>query len=304
MTKSDKFENKSYARHAAHFNNHAQGESKETHAKQWLRKDTVNYWRHERLYKLLNPILECEPNSYWLTVGDGRYGNDAKYILEHGSRALATDISETLLKEAKESGHIEEYKSENAESLSFEDESFDYVFCKESYHHFPRPALALYEMLRVARKAVILIEPNDGYYSEKFSELFCRRAKQGLQKLLGQNPTRHVFEVSGNYVYCLSRRDIEKVASGLNYRYLVFKGINDIYLDGVEYELYQDNGPIRKRTEKKIRGENIRVRLGIMDYNILCAMIFKTMPSKKLRTQFDAEKYTTIVLPQNPYIKE
>lgn len=72
-----------------------------------------------------------------------------------------TDISEYLLAEARRRGLITKYALENAERLSFADQSFDYVFCKESFHHFPRPYQALYEMLRVAREAVLLIEPND-----------------------------------------------------------------------------------------------------------------------------------------------
>lgn len=50
---------------------------------------------------------------------------------------------------------------ENAEKLSSPNETLDFVLCKESYHHFTRPMLALYEMLRVATKAVVLIEPNE-----------------------------------------------------------------------------------------------------------------------------------------------
>lgn len=40
-----------------------------------------------------------------------------------------------------------------------QDDAFDYVLCKDSYHHMPRPMIALYQMLRVARRAVVLIEP-------------------------------------------------------------------------------------------------------------------------------------------------
>ena len=66
----------------------------------------------------------------------------------------ATDIAEVLLKEAKEEGYIKAYSKENAESLSFADNEFDFVFCKESYHHFPRPMIALYEILRVVKRGL------------------------------------------------------------------------------------------------------------------------------------------------------
>ena len=128
----------------------------------WKNKKTVDFWRHERMYSCLSPILSSYPSSSWLTVGDGRYGTDANYILSKGEKdVLATDISDTYLKIAYEEGFINKYKVENAEQLSFSNDSFDFVLCKESYHHFPRPMVALYEMIRVARKGVILIEPQD-----------------------------------------------------------------------------------------------------------------------------------------------
>ena len=68
----------------------------------------------------------------------------AKMEITFNKRAvmfLVTDISSNLLKEAKDIGYISKYKQENAESLSFQDDEFDYVFCKESYHHFPRPMM-------------------------------------------------------------------------------------------------------------------------------------------------------------------
>ncbi|MEZ5593447.1 MAG: class I SAM-dependent methyltransferase [Gammaproteobacteria bacterium] len=145
---------------------------KAAQAKTWFVKDTVDAWRHLRMYQTIDPILEVDPQSKWLTVGDGRYGKDAKYIIEKGSDALATDISEYLLMEAKNIGYINKYKLENAELLSFQDSMFDYVLCKESYHHFPRPMVALYEMLRVTKKGVFLIEPNDAYVVNKYSVIF------------------------------------------------------------------------------------------------------------------------------------
>jgi len=34
------------------------------------------------MYQVIDPILAANPTAKWLTVGDGRYGNDANYILE------------------------------------------------------------------------------------------------------------------------------------------------------------------------------------------------------------------------------
>jgi len=53
------------------------------------------------------------------------------------------------------------YEQRNCECLGLPSRSFDLVFCKEGLHHLARPVLGLYEMLRVARQAVILVEGYD-----------------------------------------------------------------------------------------------------------------------------------------------
>ena len=170
MNSKPNFQEVSYERHDKHIAEHILDEKKANLSKTWFETDTVDAWRHQRMYQTIDPILRTEPEAKWLTVGDGRYGIDAKYILDKGCEALPTDISDVLLKEAKKLGFIPDYRKENAEFLTFKDSEFDYVFCKESYHHFPRPMIALYEMLRVARKGVVLIEPNDKYINNHNSQ--------------------------------------------------------------------------------------------------------------------------------------
>jgi ubiquinone/menaquinone biosynthesis C-methylase UbiE len=131
----------------------------------WLNESTADYWRHIRSFEIVRLVAESRVDNEqvnWLTIGDGRLGLDSIRIRSLGfNEVLATDISPHLLDIAKSKGLIKDFKIENAEKLSFEDESFDYVFCKESLHHFPQPYKALYESLRCARKGLILIEPND-----------------------------------------------------------------------------------------------------------------------------------------------
>jgi SAM-dependent methyltransferase len=54
-----------------------------------------------------------------------------------------------------------EWSFQNAESLSFEDDSFDYVVAHAVLHHCNSPHRALVEMYRVARKGAIGIEARD-----------------------------------------------------------------------------------------------------------------------------------------------
>lgn len=50
---------------------------------------------------------------------------------------------------------------QDAQRLSFDDASFDHVFVSDGLHHCNSPHLALVEMLRVARKSVIVFESRD-----------------------------------------------------------------------------------------------------------------------------------------------
>lgn len=50
----------------------------------------------------------------------------------------------------------------DAEQIDLPDNSYDIVVVQDGLHHLPRPVLGFTEMLRVARDAVVLIEPHAG----------------------------------------------------------------------------------------------------------------------------------------------
>jgi ubiquinone/menaquinone biosynthesis C-methylase UbiE len=56
------------------------------------------------------------------------------------------------LKIAKDFGFVDEISAENVEKLSFDDNEIDFVLCKESFHHFPRPFMGLCEMLNLRKE--------------------------------------------------------------------------------------------------------------------------------------------------------
>jgi len=296
------FKQFSYQSHENHFCSYAQGGEKEKHAKTWFKKDTVDAWRHERMYNSLDPLIIEYPNATWLTVGDGRYGKDAHYIKEKGLSVLATDISDILLKEGKEIGFIDDYKKENAEHLSFTNGEFDFVFCKESYHHFPRPMIALYEMLRVAKIGTVLIEPTDRYVFTTFMEVLFGNLKDIIKCILKKKVVKNSFEESGNYVYSISKREVEKVALSMNYPVVAFKGINDYYTEGVEYEKATDSNKLFKQAKRVIILKDLTTKLKLKQYNYLVAIIFKEEISSSLRNYLRKAGYEFIILQRNPYI--
>lgn len=290
------FTQKSYLAHQEHYDRAAESSaSEQANCRNWMRTDTVDYWRHERFYRLLDPFLRAYPGARWLTVGDGKYGRDAHYIETHGGRAVATDISNRFLREAQACGFIREGRAENAESLSFADGDFDFVYCKESFHHFPRPGLALYEMLRVARKAVIFFEPRDLHGS------WQARATGLVKRLLGRDRALIDYEPSGNYIYRLSEHELTKAALALNLPAVAFCGANDLYLAGTEEEVAARNPPSLRRIRLGIALQDALCALGLLRPLHLCATLFHEEPGDTLCRTLSLAHYSVRMLPRNPF---
>ena len=300
MSSSTDFSRASYRAHEHGYDAYTASGPKSSQAAAWLKAGTVNHWRFERMYRLADPLLEIFPGATWLTVGDGRYGLDAQYLNSHGAEALPTDISVSLLAEAKAQATIADYRKENAESLSFADESFDFVLCKESYHHFPRPMVALHEMIRVARHGVLLIEPNDQELPDSFATILSRSMKSIVKKLLGRSTNGHRFEELGNYVYGISRREIEKVALGMGLPVVAFRGLNDFYLPGVEFAAAENGDNLFRKVRARIARYDLLCSLGISQYGLLGALILKDCENKRLFGQLKRSGFDVVLLPRSP----
>ena len=118
------------------------------------------------------------------------------------------------------------HSRQNVEHIQFPDSSFDYVLCKESVHHFPRPALGLYEMLRVSRKGIAVVAEPVDILSKMPSMLFlkgiCDAVHPSLIDRIWKN--HFSFETVGNYVYKISEREIEKLSMGIGLPCIAFRG--------------------------------------------------------------------------------
>jgi len=267
----------------------------------WLKQsNTLDRWRHERMYALVNPLINNDITGSWLTVGDGRFGTDAHALKKNGAQNVhCSDISDTLLKIGSDEGFIDAYSSENAEGLSFSDDSFDFVYCKEAFHHFPRPYIALNEMYRVAKNAVILTEPRDHYIDRGLLHPFFNiRSKLFASK--------HGFEPVGNYIYSLSEHEMEKFLLGFHRNIIAFKGLNDAYMDGVEF--VNLNSPhlrdkiLIKTIKAKIFLRDILEKTGLRKSNLLTVILFKMEPSKTLLENLTSLGWKVKILPKNPYL--
>ncbi|WP_025765315.1 class I SAM-dependent methyltransferase [Dyadobacter tibetensis] len=262
--------------------------------------NTVNHWIHQRLLNLATPLtLE---KKQWLTVGDG-YGFDANFFYKKGLDVTASDISDTFLPLSHQHGLFQKYAVENAEKLTFADNSFDYVFCKEAYHHFPRPYMAVYEMIRVAREGVVLIEPHDPV-SKMPLLLAARNIIDRVDTALLQKywKNRYSFEEVGNYVFKLSEREIDKLANGIGMKMVAFKGINNNYHSPqVAKEKADASSPAFRKILRKLRIHNALSRLSLMPTQVLSAIIFKKIPSENTLAALKKEGYQLHFFPVNPY---
>lgn len=291
-----------YDNHVEHWDEVLSDPDKKAHSETWFDKGTLDAWRHQRMHTPLDVIVEHDNESSWLTVGDGRYGTDGNYLLEVGAKNVhCTDISDVMLRIGNEKGFIKDYSAQNAEELHFSDNSFDWVYCKESFHHFPRPYIALYEMFRVARKGVILTEPRD----QDIDKAPLSPVLKVLKVVLGRGKkVQHSFEKVGNYVYSLSEREIEKFMLGMHYIDVAYYDLNDSYFKGVE-KIKLDSVDKHDRRKKnylirKIFILNMLVMFGLKKSSLLTAVVFKEEPDEVLKDKMAKHGWRTKSLPKNP----
>lgn len=290
-----------YDRHEHEWEKCISDEGKTKVAATWMKNNTLDRWRHNRMLSKIKPFITNETT--WLTIGDGRYGTDAHFIISQGGIAHASDISEKLLKIGSEIGFINTFSSENAENLSFPDESFDYVLIKEAFHHCPRPWIALHEAFRVCKKAVILMEPNDGIKGVRHSVV--KKIKQIANRFV-KKTGQYRFEPVGNFIYSLNSQELEKFLLGMHYRNIATKGINDHYKEGVEFIDLNSNVPEEKRIIKRIKTyikiKNYLSSVGLIPYAMLIATLFKDEPTHQTKNELIQLGWQVKELPKNPYL--
>lgn len=294
------FEQKSYQRHSQWYDEKYPTHQSRLNLYNRVKPGTRNnigHWLQQQFFNCLNPLL-AQTGNHWLTVGDA-YGLDAQYITNHQSRALATDLTTGFLEVAQSQGIIEEYAAENAEQLSFMDNEFDYVLCKEAYHHFPRPYAALYEMIRVARKAIVVIEPQDPVLQMPLLLLLSNLLPSKLLNWVWKNRFSH--EPVGNFVYKTSEREFEKFAAGLNLPLVAFKKLNpNFYFTGAENEALSTAKFARISIKKRFL--DLLIQLKLIPAQVLCTIVFKQMPHQTLLSHLKTDGYKVVTIPKNPYV--
>lgn len=296
----------SYDKHDKDYDGYLNDKDKSKIADSWLNIKTLDYWRHERMLNLIKPFIKN--NDKWLTIGDGRYGAESAWLNRNGVISHATDMHTKLLEVAHKKGYIDYYSKQNAESLEFKDESFDYVLIKETLHHLPRPWLAVYEAYRVSKKGVIIIEPNDPFPYGSLPRIIVIKLKNFLKKLLKKNiyQGEYNFETVGNFIYTINKRELEKFLLGMHKNFIAFNDINDHYFKDVE-KISIEAKTIKDRLKcinlkLIILIKNILCNLGFLKYSIGEVMLFKSKPQQEILDSMSKYNWQFKQLPKNPYL--
>jgi SAM-dependent methyltransferase len=255
--------------------------------------ESVDNWRHTRMLSCAQPLVDALPGSRWLTVGDGAYGSDAAYLATLGAEAVASSLVTDTLVKAHAQGLIKSFREENAERLNLEDGAFDFVMCKEAYHHFPRPPIGLYEMLRVARVGVLLIEPLDG-------ARLLDGVKQLAKRLL-RGDTEVRFEPSGNFIYRIDIEEMAKLMTASGKSHIAYRRFNDFYMPGLRLHRAGKWSFGYIVTRIGIAVQNLLCRLGLMVWGLGGVLLLKDTPNAALADALRRGGYTLRKLPVNPY---
>ncbi|MEH3114756.1 class I SAM-dependent methyltransferase [Pedobacter terrae] len=294
----------SYNRHNEWYNTHFPSENAKTDFYEQAiaaGENNIAYWLQKLFFSCLDPLLE-KKHQRWLTIGDA-YGFDAQYILNTGNRVLATDLNTDFLNIALKKRIIDACAAENAEKLTQEDNSFDFVLCKESFHHFPRPYAAMYEMIRVAKQGVIVIEPQDPVIKMPLLLLLSNLLARNVHFFDKLWNNRFSFEPVGNFVYKVSEREFEKLAAGLGLPLIGFKKINPNYwfkgADLISTERYSKKFLFIKLKKFLL---DVLVRIKAIPSQVLATIIFKQLPDECTKKLLKKNGYHLVYIPENPYL--
>jgi len=127
----------------------------------------IRYLRDRRLHRALKELDErgrLDAAKQSVLVVCGGVGGEGTFLANQGFRDVTvSDLSEQAMELCRRFDGRLKTRVLNAEEMSeVKDGSYDLVLVQDGLHHLPRPISGFTEMLRVARSAVVVIEPHSG----------------------------------------------------------------------------------------------------------------------------------------------
>jgi SAM-dependent methyltransferase len=110
--------------------------------------------------------------------------------------------------------HPYSWSFQNAQSLSYENESFDFVVVHAALHHCESPHQALIEMYRVAKIGIIAFESRDSLLMRLLEKVGLTGSYEHIAVYYNQGKFGGVNNTEiPNYIYRWTEREIEKTIS-------------------------------------------------------------------------------------------
>ena len=155
--------------------------------------------RHSaRMKKAALACIEGPLHGALLDVGCGPGLLLATLAVDYPELRLAgLDIAPEMIRVATERlGGRAEIKLGDAESLPWEDASFDYVFCVDSFHHYPNPKRALSEFHRVLKPngQLVLADPTAPLPVRCVLNSIVRLLRMGGMRMYDERDLANLFD--------------------------------------------------------------------------------------------------------------
>jgi len=162
--------------------------------------------RIEFYKKAVNKFITAKNDTVLVCGG----GNNDKYVFENLDFKNVTISNLDSRAQAKDFLPFK-WSFQNAECLTYDDNSFDYVTIHAAIHHMSNPHKALTEMYRIAKKGVLAVESRDSFLMSIIEKLQLSQTYEhdavyfNNCKYGGVNNT----EIP-NYVFRWTEREVEK----------------------------------------------------------------------------------------------
>jgi len=180
-----------------------------------------------------------------LVIGGNR--QDAELLLKVGFRDITLSNLNSELEENAYAnlGARLQLLAIDAEQIGLPDGSFDFVFAHEVLHHCRSPHRVLCEMLRVARKHVVFLEPNDSFSMR----LLTRTGFSFPYEIF--SVVYHGYEAGGvrdscvpNFIYRWSTNEVRKAVSSYLAEYLFLIHAHSYW----DFDVGEEGLSVRKET--------------------------------------------------------
>lgn len=167
----------------------------------YMRQFLKEYFRFKRYKKILK-IIDIPKSGTLLDISsaDGSFLNRLN-IISPNLNLFGIDISKDNIKKAKTNFPSIAFKIGSADSLDFESNSFNIVFCTMSLHHYDKPKEFLKEVHRVLKQNGIL------YLTDIFPE------KNLIKKIYNWKSCKEAYHFEKFY----SVKDLEEMLNTLGF---------------------------------------------------------------------------------------